>query len=166
MNDQNLVNKPVDVKQIIEALRCVSAPGDPIGDCEKCPFGGTENLTPNLTPEQAKQLGVDHWTSCDSDRILSMAADRLANDQTHIAALQREIEKLRSGRRWIPVTERLPDKWQEAETREMINYLIFGADFGVDVGSYHAPSKRWICLCLPVQVTHWMPLPEAPEEVE
>lgn len=132
MTDKNLVNKPVD--EIISDLRKYAEWAD-------------SNIyeVPITLPDAMQE-----------------ASDRLANDQTHIAALQREIEKLRNGRRWIPVTERLPDKWQEAETREMINYLIFGADFGVDVGSYHAPSKRWICLCLPVQVTHWMPLPPSP----
>lgn len=63
MEGQNLVNKPVKVEQIIEALRCTSAPGGPIGDCEKCPFWKTENLT----PEQSEQLGTDEWASCDID---------------------------------------------------------------------------------------------------
>ena len=60
---------------------------------------------------------------------LTEAADRIANQSTHIAALQKEIEKLRGQnkqlreaaalvakesaelleRRWIPVTERLPE---------------------------------------------------------
>ena len=38
------------------------------------------------------------------------AADRLANQNTHILALQKEIEGLRAQLpRWIPVTERLPE---------------------------------------------------------
>ena len=78
-------------QELIQALRCTSAPGGPIGDCEKCPFWKTENLT----PEQSEQLGTDEWASCDIDRIGLEAADRLANQNTHIAALQQEIEKLR-----------------------------------------------------------------------
>lgn len=80
------------VDKIIEALRCTFAPGEPIEDCGKCPFLKTEKLT----TEQAKQLGTDNWTSCDIDRVGMEAADRLANDQIHIAALQKEIEKLRA----------------------------------------------------------------------
>ena len=45
-------------------------------------------------------------TLCDD---LAEAADRLENQNAHIAALQQEIEKLRAQLpRWIPVTERLP----------------------------------------------------------
>lgn len=80
------------VDKIIEALRCTSAPGGPIEDCGKCSFLKTEKLT----TEQAKQLGTDNWTSCDIDRVGMEAADRLANDQIYIAALQKEIEKLRA----------------------------------------------------------------------
>lgn len=110
-------------QELIQALRCTSAPGRPIGDCEKCPFWKTENLT----PEQSEQLGTDAWASCDIDRIGLEAADRLANQNTHIAALQQEIEKLRRQneqlreatalvtkesaelleRRWIPVETNL-----------------------------------------------------------
>ena len=38
------------------------------------------------------------------------AADRIANQNTHILALQKEIEGLRAQLpRWIPVEERLPE---------------------------------------------------------
>lgn len=162
MNDQNLVNKPVSVEQIIEALRCTSAPGGPIGDCEKCPFWKTENLT----AEQAKQLGTDKWKSCDIDRVGIAAADRLANDQTHIAALQQEIEKLRSGRRWIPVTERLPEpmKWVLGVctngSMRTLRYDPVTDDYDFAVVERH-------CYCISAaSVTHWMPLPEAPGSPE
>lgn len=171
MNDKNLVNKPVKAEQIIEALRCASAPGGPIGYFGKCPFWKKENLT----PEQAEQLGTDEWVSCDIDRIGLEAADRLANDQTHIAALQQEIEKLRSGRQWVPVTERLPEPEVEV--------LLVAKGWGnkmLYIGYLHPikPEKSWLTgieskgsewaiwgwsyLREPI-VTHWMPLPKAPE---
>ena len=84
-------------QELIQALRCTSTPGGPIGDCEKCPFWKTENLT----PEQSEQLGTDEWASCDIDRIGLGAADRLANQNTHIAALQQEIAKLRGQNRQL-----------------------------------------------------------------
>lgn len=84
-------------QELIQALRCTSAPGGPIGDCEKCPFWKTENLT----PEQSEQLGTDAWASCDIDRIGLEAADRLANQNTHILALQKEIAGLRKALRWV-----------------------------------------------------------------
>lgn len=75
-------------------------------------------------------------------------------------------EKLRGDRRWIPVTERLPEVWRDAESKGMIDYLIFMPDFGVSVGNYGALFKQWFYMGIPVNVTHWMPLPEAPEVEE
>ena len=37
----------------------------------------------------------------------------------------------------------------------------FGA---VDIADYHPDVDEWTFMCLPVTVTHWMPLPEPPEE--
>ena len=49
--------------------------------------------------------------------VIEQAADRIANQSTHIAALQQEIEKLRGQvPRWIPVEERLPEV-ENAETK-------------------------------------------------
>ena len=65
--------------------------------------------------------------------------------------------------RWIPVTERLPEVWRNDETSELVNYMIYSPDFGVDIGNYHAKVKKWLCMALPCTVTHWAPLPEPPE---
>lgn len=64
---------------------------------------------------------------------------------------------------WIPVEERLPEVWRNDETAELVNYMIYSPDFGVDIGNYHAKAKKWFCMVLPCTVTHWAPLPEAPE---
>lgn len=98
------------------------------------------------------------------EKDLLAAADRIANQNTHIAALQMEIEKLRAQLpRWIPVAERLPEVWRNDETAELVNYMIYSPDFGVDIGNYHAKAKKWLCMALPCTVTHWMPLPSGPE---
>ena len=169
MRDQELVN----------ALRCVSTAGGPIGDCKKCPFCKTEPVPKNLK----KAVNLTEWSSCDVDAVGLAAADRIANQSTHIAALQQEIEKLRGQneqlreaaalvtkesaelleRRWIPVEERLPEVWRNDETAELVNYMIYSPDFGVDIGNYHAKAKKWLCMALPCTVTHWAPLPEPPE---
>ena len=82
MRDQELVN----------ALRCTSSPGEPIGDCKKCRFYKTEPVPEDLVGK----VDLTEWFSCDVDAIGFAAADRIANQSTHIAALQQEIEKLRS----------------------------------------------------------------------
>ena len=81
MKDQELVN----------ALRCVSTAGGPIGDCKKCPFCKTEPVPKNLK----KAVSLTEWSSCDVDAVGIAAADQLENQSAHIAALQKEIEKLR-----------------------------------------------------------------------
>ena len=169
MRDQELVN----------ALSCVSTAGGPIGDCKKCPFYKTEPVPEDL----AGKVNLTEWPSCDVDAVGLAAADRIANQITHIAALQQEIEKLRAQneqlresaalvtkesaelleRRWIPVEERLPEVWRNDETAELVNYMICSPDFGVDIGNYHAKAKKWLCMALPCTVTHWMPLPSGPE---
>ena len=120
----------------------------------------------NALREHAEWAQANEWetpiTLCDD---LAEAADQLENQNAHIAALQQEIEKLRGQvPRWIPVEERLPEVWRNDETAELVNYMIYSPDFGVDIGSYHAKVKKWLCMALPCTVTHWMPLPEPPKE--
>lgn len=87
MRDQELVN----------ALRCVSTAGGPIGDCKKCQFCKTEPVPEGL----AGKVDLTEWSSCDVDAVGLAAADRIANQSTHIAALQQEIEKLRGQNRQL-----------------------------------------------------------------
>lgn len=98
------------------------------------------------------------------------AADRIANQSTHIAALQQEIEKLRGQvSRWIPVTERLPElqswgastvvlgliKSKNAPSLNKLHDLTLCVY--CDNGIWSMPGRY-------VAITHWMPLPELPEE--
>ena len=111
-------------------------------------------------------MGCGHERNCGVSgcAVMREAADRIVNQSTHIAALQQEIEKLRRQvPRWIPVDERLPEVWRNDETAELVNYMIYSPDFGVDIGNYHAKAKKWLCMALPCTVTHWAPLPEPPE---
>lgn len=63
---------------------------------------------------------------------------------------------------WIPVTERLPE-----DSRGVI---LCTRSRIVGVGFYDKNTRNWVQyysgggIC--VEVTHWMPLPEAPKEVE
>lgn len=111
-------------------------------------------------------LDCEHYDGCGAHgcNIMHMAADALGNSERHVEALQKEIEGLRMQLpRWIPVTERLPEVWRNDATAELVNYMIYSPDFGVDIGNYHAKAKKWLCMALPCTVTHWMPLPEGPE---
>lgn len=110
-------------QELVSALRCLSAAGGPIGDCKKCPFCKTKPVPEDLV----EIFNLTEWSYCDVDAVGPAAADRIANQSNHIAALQQEIEKLQGQnkqlreaaalvakesaelleRRWIPVEENL-----------------------------------------------------------
>ena len=77
MRDTNLVN----------ALRCVSTAGGPIGDCKKCPFYKTEPVPEDL----AGKVNLTEWSSCDVDAVGIAAADRIEAQAKEIDALRNEL---------------------------------------------------------------------------
>lgn len=87
-----------------------------------------------------------------------MSADQIERDQKEIAELREKLPK------WISVKERLP-------IDRLKKYLVAFRDAGgsiVDMARY-IPSDGWTCDNWDVPqklITHWMPLPEAPKEVE
>ena len=124
--------------------------------------------------------GHEHNCSVSGCAVMREAADRIANQSTHIAALQQEIEKLRGQneqlreaaalvtkesaelleRRWIPVTERLPE-----DRSDVLVVAYWHERWGVYMG-WCAPERvAWsvhigIGDRSDIAVTHWMPLPE------
>lgn len=139
-------------KEIVQALRCTSTPGGPTGDCEKCPYWKTEQLT----AEQKEKLGVDTWTSCDIDKVGLDAADIIERLTAENAALREKVPQ------WISVEEKLPADYIK-------RYLIAFKDAGgsiVDAARY-IPGLGWECRNWEVPqglITDWMPLPGAPEK--
>lgn len=91
--------------------------------------------------------------------------ERLADEAiTMIERLTAENAALREKvPQWISVEDRLPEVWKNEENDVLVNYMIYTPEFGADIGNYHAEAKRWLCMAIPCTVTHWMPLPEAPE---
>ena len=70
---------------------------------------------------------------------------------------QARIEALEAERRWIPVSERLPDI--------AVDVLAYSPDFGVEV--CHQVGGNWSNNApgsCPFGATHWMPLPSTPED--
>ena len=133
-------------------------------------------------------MGCGHEHNCGVSgcAVMREAADRIANQSTHIVALQQEIEKLRAQneqlreaaalvakesaklleQRWIPVEERLPN------LDELVLVIAFGKpqenitlDNAVELAELY--SDGWCLGMWPewtkAAVTHWMPLPEPPE---
>ena len=132
----------------------------------------------NFTCARCEYEPVCHGDDC---AIIQKAADRIANQSAHIAALQQEIEKLRGQneqlreaaalvakesaelleRRWIPVEERLP----EDPVKKVLVFVPHTHGNIVDSGRYLG-SDGWVLdgwYLTQTAVTHWMPLPEPPE---
>ena len=166
-------------EEIVQALRCTSTPGGPTGDCEKCPYWKTEQLT----AEQKEKLGVDTWTSCDIDKVGTDAADLIERLTADNAELRKEIEwkdmviaiaqrkqaeaeaerdALWEKQRWIPVTERLPERdvqvlgWYKDNPFSQYRPEVVAWNGNGWVFVY---AHRYV-----TNVTHWMPLPKAPED--
>ena len=103
---------------------------------EECPF--------------TEKYGCDGCPKVSADLIERLTAEN--------AALREK------GPRWISVEDGPPEAWKNEEDNTLINYMIYSPYFGVDIGNYHKEAGTWLCMALPCTVTHWMPLPEAPEE--
>ena len=125
----------------------------------------------NALREHAEWARANEWeTPITLGDDLVEAADRIANQSTHIAALQQGIEKLRAQLpRWIPVEDRLPElqSWGastvvlgliKSENAPLLNELYdLTLCVYCDNGIWSMPGRY-------VAITHWMPLPEPPKE--
>lgn len=104
------------------------------GNCPNCPMWYTEEVEPNLWRERCAAID---------------AADAIEQS---------------SKPRWIPVTERLPEKngpylccWKASadEKKHIARIMVWRADTGW-MNVWDEPMSNY--------VTHWMPLPQPPEE--
>ena len=76
--------------------------------------------------------------------------------------LEAEIERLKVLNRWIPVTERLPERRQFVLVTDCLNkYIAYTADTTDDV-CFYSQKGGWLL----DSITHWMELPEPPKEEE
>lgn len=109
----------------------------------------------------------------------SAAADLIENQQNHIRALLQANDALRQ--RWIPVTERLPEehesifakaygtkRWAHGMFRTISDEVFACVAFDDDhktTMTLRTHDGAWALSSVHRgHVTHWMPLPEAPEE--
>lgn len=166
-------------KELVQALRCTSTPGSLHEDCTGCPYYRKEKLDAELK----EKLGVDTWPSCDVNKVGMDAADIIERLTAENADLRKEIEwkgmvialaqkeqakaeaerdALREKQRWIPVTERLPERdvqvlgWYKDNPFSQYRPEVVAWNGNGWVFVY---AHRYV-----TNVTHWMPLPKAPED--
>lgn len=74
-----------------------------------------------------------------------------------IQDFRRENAELRaSAPKWISVEDRLPEQGEEA--------ICIAADGDMMIGKY--TEWGWMFPCYFEELTHWMPIPQPPKEVE
>lgn len=144
-------------EEIVKALRCVSTAGSS-PDCEHCPYWMEESVP----AEMRDMVGEDVFHSCDIDRIGLDGADLIEKLTDRCARYAEEIAVAQDRTRWIPVEERLP----EDPVQKVLVFVPHPHGNIVDAGRYLG-ADGWVLegWCLTQSsVTHWMPLPEPPEE--
>ena len=150
--------------EIVTALRCcASIDGSGCGICPSEELDGKE--------------------ICCGDALKLSAADLIENQQRHIEALLQANDALRERQRWIPVTERLPEN--ATHPGAFCPAYLVATKCGITEGWYNPDARGWFIITKYLTddyidfekgdivrvklaeggiVTHWMPLPEAPEE--
>ena len=90
-----------------------------------------------------------------------VAAARLQDKVFEIQELKAELARLQAERRWIPVSERLPEPYTHVLAATPTGYMEVDWRFSepiIDCGLANFYSLD--------NVTHWMPLPQPPEVKE
>lgn len=93
--------------------------------------------------------------------IVSWLYDKAARAHDHSYARMlnmtaKRLRELDEKQRWIPVAERLPEYGQEiiAYSGNVLKPTVYGVHY------WNKEFDNW------ARITHWMPLPEPPKEVE
>ena len=174
-------------EEIVRGLRCSATCGEPL-DCTGCPYlledkdeDGVriqdcnadrifENAADLLENDRSQILALQRELELKRAQLdcASASAEKLRRQNRELrdaaALVTRLAGDAAAERDWISVEDRLPEVWRNDETAELVNYMIYSPDFGVDIGNYHATVKKWFGMALPCTVTHWAPLPEPPKE--
>ena len=146
-------------KEIVQALRCCAE-----GECKDCAMhedkqrcqenllDKSADLIERLTAENADLRKELEW----KDMVIALAQKEQEGAEAEMDALREKVPQ------WISVEERLP-------IDRLKKYLVAFRDVGgqiVDMARYF-PSDGWTCDNWDVPqklITHWMPLPKAPED--
>ena len=145
-------------KKVAQALRCCAD-----GECKDCAMHEDKqrcqenlldkaaDLIERLTAENADLRKEIEW----KDMVIALA-------QRKQAEAEEERDALREKQRWIPVTERLPERdvqvlgWYKDNPFSQYRPEVVAWNGNGWVFVY---AHRYV-----TNVTHWMPLPKAPEE--
>lgn len=151
-------------KEVVQALRCCAKGLGHDDACENCKVGEIQdrreyiefaaaNAIERLTAENAELRKEIEW----KDMVIALA-------QRKQVEAEAERDALREKQRWIPVTERFPER--DVQVLGWYKDNPF-SQYRPEVVSWN--GNGWVFVYAHryvTNVTHWMPLPEEPEEGE
>jgi hypothetical protein len=112
----------------------------------------------------------DHCWEDQNEDYCGPAIERLAEYEAtglmpaEVAALQYQLRHARGGQRWIPVTERMPEKNNQWVLCLCVSGAMEVLKFDYTMWNWDSQYPRRCYM--ESYVAHWMPLPEPPKEVE
>lgn len=130
-----------------------------------CPFCGEQpELTTYFIKGTANHTNVYASCSCGHKTRSRKGVDGAIadwNTRPIEDELRKRIAELEAGQRWIPVSERLPEENQQILSTD-------GKEFYLDYYARWEGKDNPPCFCdgLSWAVTHWMPLPEYPNDTQ
>jgi len=123
-----------------------------MSDLKPCPFCGSSNTTLDYyeisCPQELGTIVVCNDCGASAKSIVDW------NTRPIEDALNKRIAELEAARRWIPVGERLPEEKQNVLALDRTGT------------AYHWEYSKCLSNIFVGYYTHWMPLPEPPEEVK
>ena len=157
-------------KEIIQEQRICFRDLDDGAACPNCPLYGNENCLAEVMGGAADLLEWLSGASADLRKEIEWKDKVIALAQRKQAEAEAERDALQEKQRWIPVTERMPNTIPcnaGTEYSEAVivwttgNKAMIAVWDGID---FICPTDFWEAWG--EEITHWMPLPEAPEEGE
>lgn len=157
-------------KEIIQAQRICFRDLDDGAACPNCPLYGNENCLAEVMGGAADLLEWLSGASADLRKEIEWKDKVIALAQRKQAEAEAERDALREKQRWLPVTERMPNTIPcnaGTEYSEAVivwttgNKAMIAVWDGID---FICPTDFWEAWG--EEITHWMPLPGAPEEGE
>ena len=159
-------------KEIVQALRCCAKGLGHDDACENCKVGETQDRLEYIEFAAAnviERLTAENVVLPDGQAsvIESLRKEIEWKDMVIALAQRKQVEAeeerdtLREKQRWIPVTERLPERdvqvlgWYKDNPFSQYRHEVVAWNGNGWVFVY---AHRYV-----TNVTHWMPLPEAPE---
>ena len=145
-------------KEIVQALRCCAD-----GECKDCAMHeDKQRCQENLLDKAADLIERLTAESADLRKEIEWKGMVIALAQKEQAKAEAERDALREKQRWIPVTERLPERdvqvlgWYKDNPFSQYRPEVVAWNGNGWVFVY---AHRYV-----TNVTHWMPLPKAPED--